>query len=44
MGRAACEGPEGSLTEEVTFNPSLKWLKEPAVRALRRTLAWEAGR
>lgn len=43
MGRVACEEPEGSLTEEVTFNPSLKWLKEPAVRAPRRTLAWEAG-
>ena len=43
MGRAACEGAERSLAEEVTFNPSPKWLKEPAVRALRRTRAWEAG-
>lgn len=43
MDRAACEGAEGRLTEEVMFNSSLKWLKEPTVRALRRTLAWEAG-
>ena len=43
MGRAACEGAERSLAEEVTFNPRPKWLKEPAVRALRRTRAWEAG-
>lgn len=43
MDRAACEGAEGSLTEEVMFNSSLKWLEEPTVRALRRTLAWEAG-